>query len=600
MLGIFECKVDLKRDPSDNRLLLVPSVSSEPYIHQYKILHAIDVLVKGLFDQKGTHWWAANKTALTLSNQSPDNSAAESLAAWQGLYDKCLGIAAFHEGHVMKGTLRGLGVLFDRVLEVVKGTNYSRDPHMLLYIWKVCETLLRVKFGETISCKRYILAAFFLQSLKHRLRGLGFQVSDHLVVLVDSLLRILDSTPDDIKKTVGLGCWKFTEILGSQIGNDHFVVLNLGMYCNRNWGNIWRLSDVEELQARYKSHLLPAGGSARAPRATKDSEKEGGLTNSAKLERIEILYASGLALRDVLFSLLSKRNGDQTRTKRISSLLDFIDLLCLELVDLTKASCSQDADEGKLQYNATTRALAFALEQLALDLLEKITTEEQETGKKRRNIKRRRYQIRRKARIGLQTWIAKDAETVTTYSIKPEDMEKMYGLMDEAIEILRRGDKDCKLRALQLSRQLMTWVRAYSWGSMTVNRRGRSKGGRHEKERDRTEDIREKIFPGEAVEKLETKKNERKRFRKDFLRDATIEKAKTIPAVAKPQRKRERNVKQPASPLPSKSRTCRDCGTIFESRRKLFEQHIYVAQACPGSPVAQDPFMGYSSPREWE
>lgn len=175
IIDIFMCKVDAQRYLSDNRLLQVPSVSSEPYVYQYKILHAIDSLVKMLFDQKGRYKWSASRTKLIISNQSLEDTATKSLAAWQSLFDKCRGIEAFHEGHVMQGTLSRLKTLFDRVLSQVKATEFLCDPHMLLYIWKVCDTLMSVILDGEIWVEKYILVGAFLQSLRFRLRDLGFK-----------------------------------------------------------------------------------------------------------------------------------------------------------------------------------------------------------------------------------------------------------------------------------------------------------------------------------------------------------------------------------------------------------------------------------------
>ncbi|KAF4452370.1 hypothetical protein F53441_4779 [Fusarium austroafricanum] len=596
-LHIFKCMVDSQRFRSDNRLLQVPSV---PEFYQYKILHSMDILVKKLFDQKRGYGWSANKTTLTLSNQSLVGSATKSLAAWQSLYDKCSGIASLYEGHVMKGTLRRIKVLLDRVLVQVKATEYSCDPHMLLYIWKVCETLIRVNFKERQWSRKYVLVRIFLRSLKARLSDLGFQGSDYLVVIVDSLFSILDSTPRDFKRSLGLGCWKFMEILGSQIGNDHFIVLNIGMYCNRTWGNIWGLVDIEGLQARYNPHLLSSNGDIGALIAQTSSEREGEVMNHAKLERIEFLHTSGLALRDVLSSLKFKRGEDQTRTKHINVLLNLTDHICLELVNLARAPCKREADQEKLAYTTATRALAFALEQLAFDLHEKATTEELDT-RKRKKIRKTRNEIAKKAKLGQLTRTANEDEAAIKFSVNPEDITRIYEFMDDAINILRNGDKDCKLRAAQISRQRMTWMGTYSLGEKISNRRGRSKGKDYERERDRADEILASIFPKES---LETKENERRQFRRIIVKDANIEEP---PMPIRPRRSHKKVAKDSPTPMP---RTCEVCGKVFKSRNKLFEQHLNVDGACHNdwsvprddlvSHQNPDPFMGYSSPRGWE
>lgn len=504
----------------------------------------------------------------------------------------------------MKGTLSRLKVLFDRVLSEVKATEYFCDPHMLLYIWKVCDALMSVILDGKTWLKKYILVGVFLQSLRLRLRDLGFQGSDHLMVLVDSLFHILNSTPLDLKKSLGLGCWKFMEILGSQIGNDHFIVLNIGMYCNRTWGNIWGLMDVEALQARYKHYLPLTNGGYRPPIATTIHEQEGGLMGDAQLERIEMLHMSGLALSDVLRTLKAKRSDDQTRTYQITLLLNLTDRVCLELVNLAQGPCRQEADQGKLKYTTATRALAFALEQLASDLHEKATTEELDV-RKRNKIRKRRNEARKRARLGLLRAPENDPEAAITFSINPDDITNMYRFMDEAIEILRKGDKDCKLKAAQLSRRLMSWMKTYSQGEIQANRRGRSKGQYYMNERDRAREILASIFP---ADKSETKKQERTRFHKGVVKDANMEEAKTVQVVVKPRRNREKMTEKAPTPLPLENRTCQNCEEAFESRNKLFEEHVNVARACRYSRLAarnepiiyqpSDPFMGRPSPGE--
>ncbi|KAF5543139.1 hypothetical protein FMEXI_7155 [Fusarium mexicanum] len=549
-----------------------------------------------LFDQKGRYKWSASRTTLTLSDQSLEDSASKSLAAWQSLYDKCRGIKALHEGNVVKGTLSILEVLFNRVLSQVKATEFLCDPHMLLYIWKVCDALMGVILDGEIWVKKYILVGVFLQSLRFRLGNLGFKGSDHLMVLVDSLFSILNSTPLDLKKSLGLGCWTFLEILGSQIGNDHFVVLNLGMYCNRTWGSIWGLVDVEELQARYKHYLPLTNGGHRPPITSTVPEHHGLSMSDEQLERIEMLHMSGTALSDVLSTLKAKRSNDRNRAYQITLLLGLIDRVCLELVDLAQDSCKQEATQGKLKYTTVARALAFALEQLAYNLHEKATTEELDT-RKRRRIRKRRNQARKRARLGQLR--ESDSEAAVRFSTNPGDITNIYRFMDKAIEILRKGDKDCKLRAAQMSRQLMSWMKTYSQGEIQANRRGRSKGQYYKNERDRAHEILASIFPGE---KIESRKQERAQFHEGVVKDVNMEEAKTVQVVVRPRRNREKKTEKTSVPLPSKYRKCRDCGKVFNSRNRLFEEHVNVAGACnPSQEAARDepmiqppnPFMGW-------
>ncbi|KAF5575072.1 hypothetical protein FPANT_11478 [Fusarium pseudoanthophilum] len=307
-------------------------------------------------------------TALTLSNQHLAGSATESLATWHSLYE-CREIEAFHEGHGMKATLSRLKVLFDRVLSQVKAAEFLCDPHMLLYIWK-----------------RDVLVGAFLQSPRLRLRDLAFKGSDHLMVLVDSLFSILNSTPLDLKNSLGLGFWRYMRILGSQFGNDHFAVLNLGIYYNRTGGNIWGLGVDEDLQARYKHYLPVSNGSYRPSIATTSPEHQGVSMSDEQL--------GGL--------------GCCTWFER-------------------------EAAQGKLKYATVTRALTFALEQLDYDFHEKATTEALDL-RKRKKIRKQRSAARKRVRLGLLR--ESDAGAAVIFFTNPDGIASIYRFMDEAIEIL--------------------------------------------------------------------------------------------------------------------------------------------------------------------
>ncbi|KAF5709532.1 hypothetical protein FMUND_10021 [Fusarium mundagurra] len=81
------------------------------------------------------------------------------------------------------------------------------------------------------------------------------------------------------------------------------------------------------------------------------------------------------------------------------------------------------------------------------------------------------------------------------------------------------------------------------------------------------------------------------------MKDANMEEAKTVQVVIRPRRNRERKREKAPTPLPLEKRKCQVCGEEFDSRNKLFEEHVNVAGACRDN---QDPFMGWSSPRVWE
>jgi hypothetical protein len=111
-------------------------------------------------------------------------------------------------------------------------------------------------------------------------------------------------------------------------------------------------------------------------------------------------------------------------------------------------------DEEKMKYTITTRAFAFSSELLAIYNLETLKTEKTE---------------------------------------HIHDRKQAFDYMIEAIETLRHGDLECKLKAAHLSKRLGVWYKSYCPGGKLMSKSNRTKGKEVEAEKKRTRDILSQI-----------------------------------------------------------------------------------------------------------
>jgi hypothetical protein len=108
----------------------IPSISAEPYVHQYRIFHVIDGFGKSLLAPKKP--WKTNTTKFV-----PPDGAVARPTSWQLVSDIFSNIAAMSKTRV-GGIVKSL--LKDAFMELSKATE-SRDPSFLIYSWRICVDL---------------------------------------------------------------------------------------------------------------------------------------------------------------------------------------------------------------------------------------------------------------------------------------------------------------------------------------------------------------------------------------------------------------------------------------------------------------------------
>lgn len=116
-------------------------------------------------------------------------------------------------------------------------------------------------------------------------------------------------------------------------------------------------------------------------------------------------------------------------------------------------------NEKKLKYPVTTRAFAFSSELLAL--------------------------------YNLETWKTDKTEHI-------HNSKKAFDYTIEAIETLRHGDLECKLKPAHLSKRLGVWYKSYCPGDKLMSKSHKAKGKEVKAEKRRTREILSQI-PKEPV-----------------------------------------------------------------------------------------------------
>ncbi|KAK3358774.1 hypothetical protein B0T25DRAFT_447854, partial [Lasiosphaeria hispida] len=511
---VFQLKsyLQLKSHLSIN---IVPSSAGEQCHHQHKMLHTIHALVQGIFDTK--------------SKDIIQPVGAEYRSAWQLLYDKCLGFAAVCAG----GTGGKANFLYNQILGQLCKLPEQRDYMFLIYIWKICLSMSAMRFPGRTDTNRFI----FLQVLLVRLRMAFINISgEHQqprteVTLLECLFHVLSSSPRHFKTTLGIGCWKAMNMIGSMVGHEHTLILAMGVYCVRHWKNNFEVK-VEQLDPQYELLLDRQSDAQRSPE-----------------EQAAIMYGYTSALL---------QRQDRSKGGKI---LDTTAGHANRLLTLTAEPCRSAASDGSLRYDVTTRAFAFASELVANHRLE--------------------------------TQVSRENQNFSTRG-------HTFGIpMDQAIEVLRNGDLECRVRAAELSKRLAIWLKSYCPGekvSRTCKRpNGRLRGSAGKQEKQRTREILSEIgqmpVPVPNVRQpsgeKEVKHNNRWRNKQRKMRKAVLQNLVeagradgTVTVNQGPERSlRRRKERQPANPQPpaanlspcdAESRRCLHCCETFHSRNDLF------------------------------
>jgi hypothetical protein len=228
--------------PSKRKIRLSPAPGPifQPYIHQEKMFHELDNLIKGCFD-KGKGW------TLGISSFILPEGAADYSKSWRLLSAQCSGIALLGDAMLYDHVL----FLFSKVLKRSKAAAQSCDPNILVHFWTICHSLCDVRFPKR---REFILLRTLLRHLRDEFsKSLG---NHSLVRFLDSLIKVLDFSPDDLRTTVGLAYWKTIHALvdSGGIPRDHRIILKMGSHCTKHWKSKFK-ARTELLEPPYKAFL---------------------------------------------------------------------------------------------------------------------------------------------------------------------------------------------------------------------------------------------------------------------------------------------------------------------------------------------------------
>ncbi|KAH8890701.1 hypothetical protein GQ53DRAFT_842095 [Thozetella sp. PMI_491] len=373
----FTRRLSIKLITDKEGIIRSPSSSDEPYVHQFKMLHAIDGLVKMFFDTKRPK---SRSTAAT--SFVPSRGTANDFDGWQMIYHRCVCLKT------VLGASRRIGAMFIRLLRLILDDVYEitklRTPNFLVYLWRICMALMLPIRGRW-PLGNYLLPRIFLLHIKSAFeRVMKPNEIDDSVLLIDSLLRVLDSSPLHFKATLGIGCWKVLAMMGEMMGRDHIGLIAMGMNGLGNWPRHLSV-DEERLQSRCNDLVVGF-----------DSER----------------HSIPTAMDDLYYyvSAMFDRASDK--------IPDSVTEITAKLRAVTRELLCRSDDTT---YDSIARAFALSTEKLAF------------------------HHIFTKSNL---------------YKQNSPQREEAFSAMDDAIEILRHRDVDCRINALQLSCRLWRWSRA--------------------------------------------------------------------------------------------------------------------------------------------
>jgi hypothetical protein len=220
----------------------IPSISAEPYVHQYRISHVLDGFGKSFLAPKKP--WTTNMTEFV----PPDGAANRISTSWQLVSDKFSNIATMSRtriGGIVKSLLK------DAFMELSKATE-SRDPSFLIYFWRICVDLSGIRLHSRTYFGEFVFLRVFLRHLRDLILQSSGNPKDDLVVFVESFFQIVEHTPCDLTVTLGLSCWKAIHMFGNMISHEHPIVLSLGSFCTKHWKSKFKV-DEDKLDMKYKS-----------------------------------------------------------------------------------------------------------------------------------------------------------------------------------------------------------------------------------------------------------------------------------------------------------------------------------------------------------
>ena len=503
----FTRRLPIKLITDKEGIIQPPSPSNEPYLHQFRMLHAIDGLVKMFFDTMRPKGWSVATASFV-----PSRRTANDPDEWQLIYHRCVSLQE------VLGASRRIGAMFIRLLRLILDGVHEmtklRTPSFLLYLWRICMALMLPIRGRWPQGNNLLPRIFLLHIKSAFERVRKPNKIDYSVLIIDSLLSVLDSSPLHFRATLGIGCWKALDMMGEMMGRDHIVLIAMGMNGLGHWSRDLTV-DEERLQSRCDELVVGF-----------DPER----------------HSISTAIDDIYHYISAM--FDRTSDKVPDSAIEITTKLRVVTRELLRRS-------GDTTYDSIARAFALSTEKLAFHHIF--------TGS-------------------------------NLYKQNSRQREEAFSAMDDAIEILRHRDVDCRINALKVSCKLYRWYHA----AIPHTRDGKI---RAQKESARASQISQSIgqtvVPGTGrgfYNYLQRRKRCKKIFSSLVLdvwtnkyllaqlegkrqvkpRDSSLDapnknkKVKSVPAQA-------------VSPASPEKRTCCHCSQLFSSRNLLFrhakEQH---------------------------
>lgn len=247
--------------------------------------------------------------------------------------------------------------------------------------------------------RQFILARAFVQHLRDQsLKSLG---NHPLVRFLGSLMRVMGSYPENFHITMALAYWKTIHVLTNSCGipQDHPIILRMASRCTKDWRS--KFEARRELLDSYSNNLIQSLHAS----CTVKFEKKVGLL----YEYIEATAKGKYNTKDII--------EDQESLQNIVE-------RAIQLWEQTKERCHERARTGDLTWQKYTQAFTFSTELLA------------------------------KHHLGC---LNEHGRSISLH----QDRSKGFRYMNEAIDILRVGDLQCRIRAFSLSRRSALWLKAY-------------------------------------------------------------------------------------------------------------------------------------------
>ncbi|OHF03644.1 hypothetical protein CORC01_00963 [Colletotrichum orchidophilum] len=376
----------------------IRDLSPATYLHQEKMFHALDQLVKGLLASGKKSWRVYPVRPISFMADGGDEAArGKSSQDWESLIEKCRGMATLADSSQF-GEVRSV---FGNVLASTKRIVQTCTPDFLVSFWKVCIALFQVRIGGR---RDYLCLRLFLHNLGAQLVRSPSVGGHHAVTtFVSSLIGVIESEPLDLKVTLGLAYWKAIHVLASILGGDHAIVLNMTTHCIRHWSG----------RFTPQRHVL-------------ESAYEGLLSRESPVS--PALSQRDISLRlDLLYAVSMRKNYSPDVFRRAD-----------DLWSMTRDISLGKATTGRLRPTVITRAFDFTTELLTAHHLEAASN-------------------------------ARESDAVEA------SQAMVFGCLDTAVEILRKGSLECQIRAVAFSKRLEVHLRASGRKTQAVAERDRGR-----------------------------------------------------------------------------------------------------------------------------